>query len=111
MKQKKKIAKKENLYKYPPAINSSPKNPECLLFFKCSGCSKPNKSTPKLYWTIKSTPKTNDSEAAEIKKYFKFKKPFSIINETIKNKNKYLKYKIDFQKLFKKFSGSFSANK
>ena len=36
MKQKKKTAKKENLYKYPPAINSSPKNPECLLFFKCS---------------------------------------------------------------------------
>ena len=30
---------------------------------------------------------------------------------TTKNKSKYLKYKIDFQKLFKKFSCSFSANR
>ena len=91
----KKIAKKENLCKYPPAIYSVPKKPELRI----ESLSQPIVLKPKIYWKIRSKDSINEDKVVVRKKYLKFKILNLIVRYIIKMSKKCLKYKIDFKNL------------
>ena len=89
-----KIKKKINFCKYPPAIFSSPKKPDGLL----DVTKLPNKSLPKVIWIIISAARKNEKKEQEIIKNLKLKLPSSINLFMTKKNSKNLKKKIDLKK-------------